>query len=120
MYLIPWRQISALSFNRNWTEELSEGVIRVLFDRKKSVQIKKLLPGPAHAFSGKRGGPGVTFLFEPKSLIFVLSLDCDMQRQTCSVGMPVLFPFLDVHLKYHQHWTYRAGSCSDGLYFGCC
>ena len=29
-------------------------------------------------------------------------------------------PFLDVHLKYHQHGTYRVGSCSDGLSCGCC
>ena len=28
-------------------------------------------------------------------------------------------PFLDVLIKYHQHRTYRAGSCSDGLCFGC-
>ena len=27
---------------------------------------------------------------------------------------------VDVLIKYHQHRTYRAGSCSDGLCCGCC
>ena len=28
--------------------------------------------------------------------------------------------FRSVLIKYHQHRTYRAGSCSDGLCCGCC
>ena len=35
-----------------------------------------------------------------------------------SLGMPV--PFLDAGLKnMSEHWTYKAGSCSDGLCCGC-
>ena len=32
-----------------------------------------------------------------------------------SVGTSIGMPFLDVLIKYHRHWTYRAGSCSDGF-----
>ena len=63
---------------------------------------------------GRGGGKGG----HPVKLVST-NLVGQMNRAMISVWLAMLLPFLDVHLKYHKHRTYIAGSCSDGLCCGC-